>query len=298
MKTTTIRKNVATKMENWLATIGDVKLRDDVRKGITVSGGCIASMFLREQVNDYDVYLSDIDLVKRVALYYTKPFGEHIRVLDGREKSVYEKDFEYPEGGDAISIRTLKPNQIKLFVAGGGGFPVTRTNTDELKYQPAYFSPNAISLTDNLQIVLRFYGNHEEVHRTFDFIHATNYFTFADGLVTNVKALESLLTKTLLYQGSLYPLTSIIRAKKFIKRGFNITAGEYLKIMFQISQLDLTDPDVLEEQLIGVDVAYFDLLVKILRERLTSRPDFGLSSAYLNEIIDRIFSDGDLTDYD
>jgi hypothetical protein len=50
-----------------------------------------------------------------------------------------------------------------------------------------------------------------------------------------------------------------------LKRGWNISAGEMLKVMFQISELDLKNPDVLEEQLIGVDVAYFSALINILR---------------------------------
>jgi hypothetical protein len=72
-----------------------------------------------------------------------------------------------------------------------------------------------------------------------DFVHATNYFTFEEGLVTNVAALESILTKSLRYQGSLYPLTSVIRMKKFIQRGWTVNAGEILKMLFQVSELDL-----------------------------------------------------------
>jgi len=151
-------------------------------------------------------------------------------------------------------------------------------------YVPLFFSPNAISLSNNIQIVLRFHGTAEEIHKTFDYIHATNYFTFKEGLVTNKEALESLLTKQLKYQGSLYPLTSILRMKKFIKRGWNINAGEILKIMFQISELDLKDPNILEDQLIGVDIAYFSTLIAILRN-VTNE----ITSPYLNEIIDKVF---------
>jgi hypothetical protein len=99
----------------------------------------------------------------------------------------------------------------------------------------------------------------------------------------------------LIYQGSFYPVTSIIRAKKFIKRGFNISAGEMLKIMFQISSLDLTDPNVLEEQLIGVDVAYFDLLITTLRNKFEKNPKFELSNNYFNKLIDKIFNEDDET---
>ncbi|MEG1289545.1 MAG: hypothetical protein RRY36_05260 [Bacteroidaceae bacterium] len=297
MKKNTIKKVIASKLEEWLDTITDLELRNDLRNKILVSGGCISSMFMNEPVNDYDVYLSDIDIVKRVAKYYTRGVNS-IEILDGREKDKiiekfmlsYQNESIYQiDNQAATSIRNLKEDQIKLKIDGGGGYRV-KDNNPELKYQPAYFSPNAISLTDNLQIVLRFYGDHTQVHKTFDFVHATNYFTFSDGLVTNINAVESILTKTLIYQGSLYPLTSIIRSKKFIKRGFSISAGEYLKIMYQISKLDLDNMDILEEQLIGVDVAYFDILITSLRSHLSKHPKFEMTAEYLNNIIEKVFN--------
>jgi hypothetical protein len=165
---------------------------------------------------------------------------------------------------------------------------------DDPKYYVKFISPNAISLSDDIQIVTRFSGTPDEIHKTFDFIHATNYFTFKDGLVTNLKAMESIITKTLYYQGSLYPLTTIIRIKKFIGRGWRISAGEILKVMFQVSELNLYDPDVMEEQLIGVDVAYFSTLITVLR----SYSDEGktVTSSMLNTIIDRIFNEDEDTD--
>jgi hypothetical protein len=74
--------------------------------------------------------------------------------------------------------------------------------------------------------------------------------------------------------------------KKFILRGWSISAGEILKIMFQISELDLKDPCVLEEQLVGVDVAYFDTLINILRGTDSEKID----SNFLNTVIDKVFN--------
>ena len=71
MQKKTISKQVAKKMEDWLSTITDETLRKDVRKNIIVSGGCIASLFLNEPVNDYDVYIQNIDVLKRLVSYYT-----------------------------------------------------------------------------------------------------------------------------------------------------------------------------------------------------------------------------------
>ena len=308
MQVKTIKKNIQSKLDEWLKTITDRELAEDVKENLLVSGGSITSMLLNEPVNDYDIYLMDIDVCKRLAKYYIQTFQDVI-IFDGREKQKlidkYNDEHNVDDGklpidmnnSFAISLRNLKEDQIKLYFNGAsGGMKVNDGITeDKLNYTPLYFSPNAISLSHDLQIVLRFWGTAEQIHKTFDFIHATNYFTFKDGLVRNLEAVESILTKQLKYQGSYYPVTSIIRAKKFIKRGFNIGAGELLKIMFQISQLDLTNPDVLEEQLIGVDVAYFDLIITALRNKMDNDKDFKLSAQYFNALIDRVFNstDGD-----
>lgn len=62
-----------------------------------------------------------------------------------------------------------------------------------------------------------------------------------------------------------------------------------LKMMFQVSELDLKDPQVLEEQLIGVDVAYFAVLIDIIRNTKSEK----LDSHYLNTLIDRVFNEYD-----
>ena len=305
MQIKTIEKNIKNKMNEWLSTIEDETLRKDVKDNLLVKGGCIASMLINEPVNDYDVYLMDMDVCKRIALYYTREKG--ISVFDGREKDLlitaYNEEYEevnYEEGklainhnnSHAIALRTLHQDQIKLYFHGSAGLKIVEDSGNEaLNYTPLYYSPNAISLSNEVQIVLRFWGTPEQIDKTFDFVHATNYFTFKDGLVRNLEAIESILTRRLKYKGSSYPLTSIIRAKKFIKRGFSISAGELLKMMFQISQLDLTDPDVLEEQLIGVDVAYFDLIITALRNKMDSDNTFKISNEYFNGLIDRIFNE-------
>lgn len=300
MQTKTIQKVIQSKMNEWLNTITDTKLSVDLKNNILVSGGSITSMFLGEPVNDFDVYIKDYDVLLRLTKYYTSEFND-ISILQGKNKAEYldtlEKNYradnEDINNAYAISVRNLKEDQIKLFFnTQKGGMKVNEAKkTEELNYTPLFFSPNAISLSNDLQIVIRFHGDDKKIHETFDFIHATNFFTFESGLVTNKEALESIITKQLKYQGSLYPLTSIIRMKKFIKRNWNISAGEILKIMFQISELDLKNPDVLEDQLIGVDVAYFSKLIEILR----GNENKSMTSKYLNEIIDRVFNSSEET---
>lgn len=289
MQTKTIKKIISNKLTEWLSTITDETLRKDVRENILVSGGSITSLFLNQPVNDYDVYIQDMNVLIRLANYYCPG-----KVLDGRLRDKYLLNFPETcdDGEDYLSeekVRheTLKENQVKLNIQSEG-IRFDLPESDE-KYRVAFLSQNAISLTDDLQIVLRFNGNAEQIHKIFDYVHATNYFTFQEGLVTNIQALECILSKTLRYQGSLYPITSIVRMKKFLNRGWNIGAGEMLKIMFQISELDLTDIKVLEEQLIGVDIAYFSMLIDALKVV----PKEKLTSSYINEMIDRIFNSYD-----
>lgn len=303
MQRKTVTKIIKKKLEEWLESITDVQLRKDVRENIVVLGGSITSLLQNLPVNDYDIFIKDMDVLLRLAKYYVPKY-----VLDGRLRDDYlfkhytekynseleararMKDYLQTDKSEmTVRLKNLKPDQIKLNIPSAGYSP-EREENDERKYLPVFLSQNAISLTDDIQIVLRFHGDSSEVVKTFDFIHATNYFTYEEGLVTNIKALESILTKQLSYQGSLYPLTSIIRIKKFLQRGWSINAGEMLKIMFQVSELDLKDPEVLEEQLIGVDIAYFADLITALR----GEDSGSITSESINRLIDKVFNESEI----
>lgn len=101
--------------------------------------------------------------------------------------------------------------------------------------------------------------------------------------------MQALLARQLVYQGSKYPICSMIRTRKFLQRGWHINAGQYLKMAFQVSELDLRDLAVLEDQLVGVDSAYFLQLIAALQERQSADPDFQVTAPYLATIVDRLF---------
>lgn len=157
------------------------------------------------------------------------------------------------------------------------------------KYVPIFLSTNAITLSNEIQVIVRFYGEPDKIHENYDFVHATNYWTFETGCVLNQAALEAILNKELFYIGSKYPVCSLVRIRKFIKRGWQINAGQLVKISFQISELDLTDINVLEDQLVGVDSIYFLNFIKSIKEKSLLDKDFRLSREYLTTVIDKIF---------
>jgi hypothetical protein len=180
-------------------------------------------------------------------------------------------------------------NEYLDALSDGEQVDAAKLEDEKGKYHPIFLSTNAITLSDKVQIVVRFYGKPEEIHKNYDFVHATNYWTFKTGCVLNQPALEAIMNKELSYVGSKYPICSLIRARKFIKRGWQINAGQFVKISFQISRLDLTNINVLEDQLVGVDSVYFLNFIKALKERHAADKDFTLSQEYLTTVIDKIF---------
>ena len=197
-------------------------------------------------------------------------------------KNDIERIKSYSFGSFGVEgINKVDPNKIDSQEIDG---------SDEGKYEIKFISANAITLSDKIQLVTRFYGTPEEIHKNFDFVHAMGVYDYHDNeLHTTVEQLEALLSKTLIYKGSLYPLASIFRARKFINRGWGIDAGQYLKMAFQLNDLDLLDPYTLEEQLTGVDLLYFYQIISDLKYKQLTNDDFKPSTDYFIKIIERVF---------
>jgi hypothetical protein len=258
MRKKTVRKVLIEKHGDFVESITDPKVKKLVEQNSIITGGSIASMLLGEKANDFDYYFTNKETVLAVVNYYLKDIENASAVEDEEDKS-----------------------RIRIFIRSAG----ILDKKPEDKYKPIFITDNAISLSGDIQLIIRFYGSPEEIHENYDFVHCTNYWTSKDSkLVLNQPALECLLAKELKYQGSKYPICSIIRTRKFLQRDWRINAGQYLKMAFQISKLNLSDPKVLEDQLIGVDVAYFQIIINAFKDKKRD-----ITEEYLSEIIDRVF---------
>lgn len=290
MKSKTIKKLIGAKIDAWLESIEDHSVRSIAAANTIVTGGSIVSMLTNEPVNDYDIYFRTFDAAKAVAEYYVKQFSEANKwplALDtenGRIRITTETGHRGETAGD---VQTLGTDEIDDAYEQAEGLALETEDDDgKPRYRPVFLSTNAITLANKVQIIVRFYGEPDQIHENYDFVHCTNYWcSWNDELVLRQPALEAILAKELRYVGSKYPVCSVIRLRKFIKRGWTINAGQILKMVMQISELDLTDPKVLEDQLTGVDSAYFMQLMTKLRENDPEK----VNAAYLVEIIDRMF---------
>jgi hypothetical protein len=303
MKLETIRKIITKKFIEFKNSIKDEKVRDLVSKNSLITGGSIASMLMNEKVNDFDIYFTNRETVLAVSNYYLKIFNEKNheqgKLIDGYGYKIDKKNFSDEE---IEEIGDIDEKRVKIYFKSKGvakeigledeaeihelGDTIEVRKDEGEPYRPVYISSNAITLSSDIQIIIRFYGDHKEIHENYDFAHCTNYWLSEDEkLYINQKALECILTKELIYIGSKYPLASLIRIRKFIRRGFNITAGQILKIAMQLGELDLYDTKTLEEQLTGVDLAYFSMLIDAIKNCNEDK----LTYNYVSVIIDKIF---------
>lgn len=309
MKAKTIKSVLQKKHDEWLLSIKDDKVRELAKKNTIITGGCIASMLLREKVNDYDLYFRNLETVQAVTGYYVGEFNQLNPWIPKGEDGIkvppayWETDEE--TGRVRVVVKsagiagTSNRETYQYFEKQDTGSSAAADYVEDVakilseediegieKYRPVFLSANAISLSHKVQLVIRFYGEPDVIHENYDFVHCTNWWdSHKKHLELRKEALESLLTKELRYIGSKYPLCSIIRTRKFIARDWTINAGQYVKMAFHLQEFDLNDVEVLEEQLTGVDIHYFFEVIEALKKRDDKRVD----NAYLLEVIDRIF---------
>ena len=310
MKKTAIERRISAKIFEWLESIDDSDVASRLRANIVVTGGCITSMLLDEKVNDYDVYFRNLESCELAARYYVDKFKEietntvrfagservtniEVKVEDGQVK-VYVKsagvareggvdEYEYFELVDADEEALKVEGYVKAAIRAE--YP-PETGTP---YRPVFLTANAITLSDGVQLVLRFYGKPSEIHENFDFTHCKNYWRSWGKPGTRLTLLKSAIMCTinrrLHFSESLYPLASLFRTRKFIKRGWDCSLGEMLKIAFALQGLDLTDPAVLQDQLVGMDAAYFAEVISMIRDAKVEKID----ATFLANIIDVLY---------
>lgn len=301
--------------DEFVNSIDDEKVKEVIKQGTIITGGAIVSLLEGEKPHDYDMYFKDFKTCYEVANYFIKQFNSshskkaELRIQDA-DFNMEEHEKKWIDLEKAKSqVAESKEPRIKAFIQSDGisgdmeddeieemqtniepDTDITKELEEEPKYQAKFITSNAISLSGKIQLVIRFYGEHDKIHENYDFVHCTNYWTSWDRkVVLKQEALEAIINKELIYVGSKYPLCSIIRTRKFIKRGWNINAGQYLKMCMQLNDLDLKNVNVLEDQLVGVDSTFFSMLVSALEKKKEDDPNFEISNEYVAAIVDKIF---------
>lgn len=276
------------------------ELSEKLKSHCFVSGGAITSLLQGDQPNDYDIYIDDLNTLYDLCVYFTNEWNEkhthkreftiikHINDEENNHEYVeiqvksigIVQDYERREIDEYSS---LPSNEIIKEVDD------VKENPEE-KYQVKCITSNAISLSNDVQIVCRFCGEPEEIFKNYDFIHTRQaYVRQKDELLLNIKSMVSIMSKRLEYQGSLFPVCSLFRLRKFISRGWTINAMEILKISYQISKLDLDDVNILKDQCLGCDFFYLSRFVDALQKWRDDNPDVEFNSEYMFQLMEEVF---------
>lgn len=329
MKAKIIKSVLRRKLKAWVESIDNEDIKKVVSENAIITGGAIVSLLLNEEVKDFDVYFRTPEAAYKVADYYLKKFMKESNGVPKFEGNVvtamyladiHKHDLKsINEWIESCAKTKPENNRLRIVVksagiageeSGQGTYKYFEASSpedaadyveeaiekkeDEKKekpsYRPVYMTSNAITLADGIQIVIRFYGEVNKIHENYDYAHCLNYWQSWDGkLDLNPVALECIINKELRYIGSKYPLCSLFRMRKFLKRGWTINVGQILKIALQITTLKLSDISVLEDQLIGVDTAYFAQVIDLCQKKAELSKSDEIDYTYLIEIIDRVF---------
>ena len=279
MNSKNISKHLQWKISDWLNSIEDIDIAGVIRSNAIITGGALVSLLTNETPNDYDIYFRTKETVVALCEYYSKEIKDIASKMKIAIPNMEVKESE---------------EQVLFFISSSG---LIRLNPMDKKFPKGKFHPifatsNAITLSDKIQLIYRFIGEPEEIHSNYDFEHCKSYWCSWDHkLIIPASSAEALLARELRYTGSKYPLSSIIRTRKFIKRGWSINAGEYLKMCVQLNKLNLLDVNVLKDQLVGVDTTYFMMFISEIQAKIDSEKDFALSESYVLELIDKIFNE-------
>lgn len=313
MQIRNIHKLLRKVLESWADSIEDPLLKKEVLENSYIAGGALISLFMGQRPNDFDVFFKTTGTAMRVAQYYldhckivekvsVKDMGDRVFVMiksagvateEGTvgyayfESQSVEAVEEFVENNFQEIIDAINPGQCPK----KAGRPKKGEEKKEEKkpYRPVVITSNAISLSDRIQLIMRFVGKPEDVVPRFDFVHTKMWWDIQSGVHPDALALACIADnerKQLQYVGSPYPLCAYLRTRKFMKRGWYITAGDSLKIILQCAELNLQDVSVLEEQLIGVDVAYFHELIKMIKEGAANGKT--IDANYVIKLIDEV----------
>ena len=215
------------------------------RKEAYITGGCIPSMMRGDRVNDIDIYFKDKAMIPLIKNHF-------VDIAKSKSKKTEDLGmgfFKYKYGV------VKKVNAYRC---------------------PAFMSPHAISFNTGpkIQLILGFPGDSKEITDKFDWAHIKSYYDIAENrLYVKDETYEIITEKKLVYTGSDYPLSSLMRVRKYLAKGWTISAPEMLKIALDLQNFDLTVKETIIAQMTGIDPITVAAELSKLRGDLTSIDD-------------------------
>jgi hypothetical protein len=132
-------------------------------------------------------------------------------------------------------------NDFDIYLENKTSVEIVKKYFNTLTVQPEKFkvnliTENAINLSDKIQIITKYYGNPIHVVNKFDWAHIKSYYKYDEKLFIKDDVFKMIHEKELIYTGSDFPLSSLLRMQKFIKKGWHVSTKTIVNIVLDIVQ--------------------------------------------------------------
>lgn len=208
-----IIKNRLNEINNdLLDLITDNNIKDIILENTYISGGCIASLIKEEEMHDYDYFFKNKESLNIVKNYF---------------ETIYDntREIEVPKHNGCTKTKLLSKG---------------------------FYSDKELLVTDNAitigryQLILKDYGQSQEVCSKFDFIHGMcSYDILNNELFIDKFTYDNIQSGYLIYNNSSdTPITSFYRMNKFLQRGWRIDRKEQAKLIKKINEYEMNSDEL------------------------------------------------------
>lgn len=148
-------------------------------------------------------------------------------VTGGCIPSMLSKDFV--NDFDIYFYTTEQANAVKDY------FGSSHTNNKDEKFHVNLITDNSVNLSDKIQLIIKFVGDPIFVTEKFDWQHIKSWYDCKEEkLHLTPDVYQLVVEKELIYTGSEYPLSSLLRLRKYIKKGWSVSNATILHIALEV----------------------------------------------------------------
>lgn len=174
--------------------LADKQIYKAINNKVYFAGGCIPSLLENTYVSDYDIFFNTKKDLDKFVETVKDPI-HHAALFD----AAYDHNIKLIESDNAITLA---------------------------------FSNKEGKQTDAFQIIIKNHIDLNSLNINFDFDHLCGFFYFdQDILHVPDKIYRLVHTKELVYTRSKYPISTLLRVRKYIKKGWTIDINNMLKIL-------------------------------------------------------------------
>ena len=204
-------------------------------------------------------------------------------------------------GGALTSVFSgRRINDLDLFFRDEADFLELRKKIENGGGVPSFQTASALSYIiegERVQLIKKYFGDPWFIISVFDFtICRAAYNPAADldsQFILGDDFLYDLAQKTLHYIPGDFPISSLWRIQKFIRRDFKLPAIDAIKLALTINNLQIGNYETLKDQLEGIDTLFLKDLTDAMIEKKDEIYDFGTAIEFMENILQNKLAIGD-----